>query len=236
VLFVASALLLLTLHPNKQTRYLWPVLPVLLVLAETEAARWVRRWRRVAVLWPAAAVLLFLAPRPFSRVTEAASSVAELRGARAIVGFAADAVAARQPVLFLGTTGLLPHYALTWELVEREGREPEVDLLTFPGDTGWDPRFRQGYPAEMRPEYAERLGEALGSRRYGSVVTLALAESSPFRPPWLAKWDAWGQNYVRAMDEQAGESGYVLQAERSFPADGSVVRAYVPASRPGAAP
>jgi hypothetical protein len=236
VLFVASALLLLTLHPNKQTRYLWPVLPVLLVLAETEAARWVRRWRRVAVLWPAAAVLLFLAPRPFSRVTEAASSVAELRGARAIVGFAADAVAARQPVLFLGTTGLLPHYALTWELVEREGREPEVDLLTFPGDTGWDPRFRQGYPAEMRPEYAERLGEALGSRRYGSVVTLALAESSPFRPPWLAKWDAWGQNYVRAMDEQAGESGYVLQAERSFPADEAVVRAYVPASRPGAAP
>jgi hypothetical protein len=228
VLFVGSALLLLTLHPNKQQRYLWPALPVMLVLAETEAAQRLRRWRGVLVLWPAAAILAFVAANPLSQVTQAAASAGELRGSRTIVDFVADTVPPLQPGLFLGTTGLLPHYALTWELLERDGREPEVDLLTFPGDTGWDPRFRQGYPAEMRPEYAQVLRRALATRRYRSVVTLALGEKSPFRPPWLAKWDAWGQNYVSAMGDQAGESGYVLRAERSFPGDEAVVRVYVP--------
>jgi hypothetical protein len=231
LLFVGMALLLLTLHPNKQQRYLFPVLPVMLMLAETEAAWRLRRRQGLFVLWPAAAVLVLLARNPLAHVAEAAATAAELRGSRAIVEYVADNVPPRQPVLFLGTTGRLPHYALTWELLERDHREPDVDLLPFPGDSGWDPRFRRGYPSEPRPEYAQLLHQALATGRYGSVVTLALGDRSPFRPAWLAKWDAWGQNYVRAVDEHAGESGYALRADRAFPGDDAVVRIFVPERR-----
>jgi hypothetical protein len=231
LLFVGLALLLLTLHPNKQQRYLVPVLPVMLVLAETEAARQLRRRPRLFVLWPAAAVLVLVARNPLAPVAEAAAAAAETRGSRAIVDYVADSIPPGQPVLFLGTTGRLPHYALTWELLERDHREPDVDLLPFPGDSGWDPQFRGGHPREMRPEYARLLRQALATGRYGSVVTLALGDRSPFLPPWLAKWDAWGQNYVRAVDEHAGESGYVLRADRAFPGDDALVRIFVPERR-----
>ena len=231
LLFLGMALLLLTLHPNKQQRYVFPVLPVMLVLAETEAARRLRRRHGLLVLWPAAAVLVLLARNPLAHVAEAAATAAELRGSRAIVEYVADNVPPLQPVLFLGTTGRLPHYALTWELLERDHREPDVDLLPFPGDSGWDPQFRGGYPTEMRPEYAQLLRQALATRRYGSVVTLGLGDRSPFRPAWLAKWDTWGQNYVRAVDEHAGESGYILRADRAFPGDDAVVRIFVPERR-----
>jgi hypothetical protein len=231
LLFVGTALLLLTLHPNKQQRYLFPVLPVLLVLAETEAAWLLRRRHGLLVLWPAAAVLVLLGGSPLAHITEAAASASELRGSRAILAYVADNVPPRQPVLFLGTTGLLPHYALTWELLERDHEEPDVDLLAFPGDSGWDPQFRGGYPTEMRPEYAQVLRQALATGRYGSVVTLELGDRSPFRPSWLAKWDTWGQNYVRAVDEHAGEGGYVLRTDRAFPAEDAVVRIFVPERR-----
>jgi hypothetical protein len=228
LLFLGLALLLLTMHPNKQQRYIFPVLPVMLVLAETEAAWQLRRRQGLLVLWPATAVLVLLARNPLAHVAEAAATAAELRGSRAIVDYVADNVPPRQPVLFLGTTGQLPHYALTWELLERDHREPDVDLLPFPGESGWDPQYRGGYPTEMRPEYAQLLRQALATRRYGSVVTLTLGDRSPFRPPWLAKWDTWGQNYVRAVDEHAGESGYALRADRAFPGDDAVVRIFVP--------
>ena len=39
MLFVGVALAMLTLHPNKQARYLFTILPVLLVLAESGAGR-----------------------------------------------------------------------------------------------------------------------------------------------------------------------------------------------------
>jgi hypothetical protein len=73
-------------------------------------------------------------------------------------------------------------YALVWELLERRNVEPEVDLLTFPGQQGWDPRYRRGYPSAWGPEYGQVLRQALETGRYSSVVVLALAEDSPFRP------------------------------------------------------
>lgn len=229
LLFVGLALLLLTLHPNKQQRYLFPVLPVMLVLAEVEAARLLLpRRKALGVLWPALAALALVALDPLRRLEESAASATELRGSRAIVDYLADNVPPGRPALLLGSTGLLPHYALTWELIERQRREPEIDLLPFPGDSGWDPRFRSGYPAQMRPEYGELLREALAGGRYQTVVTLALREDSPFRPAWLAKWDAWGQNYVHAADELHREGALALRAERSFPQDRAQVRVFAP--------
>lgn len=228
LLFVGIALLLLTLHPNKQQRYLFPVLPVMVVLAETEAARYLSRRRGFRLVWPALSIAVLLAGAPLARLDEAAATATTLRGAGAIIAYVADNVPADRPALFLGTTGLLPHLALTWELIEREQRDYEVDLLPFPGDAGWDPRFRSGYPSGDGPEYDRVLREALASGRYGSVVALALGSRSPFRPDWLAKWDAWGQNYVRAVESEAAEQGYVLRSERSFPEEDARVRIFVP--------
>jgi len=235
LLFVGCSLLLLTLHPNKQWRHLVPVLPALLVLAETEAAFRLREKARVLAAWPILPVLALAGYDTLASVDEAAAEAARLRGSRAILAFAADHVPWREPVLFLGTTGLLPHFALTWEILERERREPQVEPLPFPGDRGWEPRFRAGYPAEPRPEYGEVLARALDSSRYGSVVTLALSEGSPFRPAFLARWDAWGQNYVRAAEALAPRHGYVLAAERSFPADGARIGVFVRQPQPGGA-
>jgi hypothetical protein len=229
VLFLGVGLLLLTLHPNKQQRYLLPLLPVMVVLAETEAARYLGR-RSFRVAWPAIAAGVLVARNPIVQIDEAAVTSNRLRSAQSIIGFVADNIP-DQPVLFLGTTGLLPHFALTWELIEREQREPDVDLLPFPGDTGWDPRFRSGYPPEDGPEYDRLLRQAVASGRYGSVVTLGLGSRSPFRPDWLAKWDAWGQNYVRATDSHAAELGYALRAERAFSGDDAIVRVFIPSSR-----
>jgi hypothetical protein len=227
VLFVGIALAMLTAHPNKQERYLFAVLPVVLILAETEAARVLARLPGRNVLWPAAAVLLVAAVDPRARLREAARDAASLDEARPILAYVAQAVGNRQPVLFLGTTGRLPHLALTWELLERQGSEPEVDLLLFPGENGWEGSHRSGYPAEMGPEYPRLLREALGPGRYGSVVTLALGERSPFLPDWLAKWDAWGQNYVRAMNDLQAAEPYVLESERTFPAGDAQVRIFM---------
>ena len=128
-------------------------------------------------------------------------------------------------MLFLGTTGLLPHLALTWELIERQAAEPDVDLLLFP-ENGHG-LHRTGYPAAMGPEYDAALRTALASGRYASVVTLALGEGSPFLPDWLAKWDAWGQNYVRMMSRPQTAAPYVLESERAFPASDAQIRIFV---------
>jgi hypothetical protein len=225
ILFVAVALAMLTVHPNKQERYLFTTLPVLLVLAETELAHRLRRLRGREALWPALAALLLLTRNPLAQVRQSTETARRLEDARPILAYVAENVGRRQPVLFLGTTGLLPHLALTWELIERQAAEPEVDLLLFPED-GHGLR-RSGYPAAMRPEYDAVLRTALASGRYASVVTLALGERSPFLPDWLAKWDAWGQNYVRVMSQPQTAAPYVLESERAFPASDAQVRIFV---------
>ncbi len=233
LLLAAGTLVLLTSHPNKQERYLFPALPVMLVMAETEAARLLGRRRWLPALWSALTAALLVAGNPLARVDEQAQGASDLRGARSIVSYVADNVAYGEPVLFLGTAGLLPHLALTWELIEREQREPEVDLLPFPGSSGWDPRYRAGYPPEPRSDYDVSLLQALATGRYRCLVTLRLGEHSPFRPAWLAKWDAWGQNYVEAADRRAAEGGYLLTSARSFPEDDAVVRIFArSAARP----
>jgi hypothetical protein len=85
----------------------------------------------------------------------------------------------------------------------------------------------------MRPEYCAHLREALVGGRYGSVATLELGERSPFLPDWLAKWDAWGQNYVRLMPEQRA---YVLQVEKAFPKSDARIRLYLRAETGPAVP
>ena len=222
IVFVAASMAMLTLHPNKQARYLFTTWPVLLVLAETELAHRLRRLQGREVLWPALAVVLLLARDPLAQIRLSAESAHRLADARPILAHVAESVGRRQPVLFLGTTGLLPHLALTWELIERDAAEPRVDLLLFPGGHG---RHRTGYPAAMGPEYAAVLGEALARGGFRSVVTLELGPRSPFLPEWLAKWDAFGQNYVRLMGEEQGE--YVLESERAFPASYAKVRIFV---------
>jgi hypothetical protein len=239
VLFVGVALAMLTVHPNKQQRYLFAVLPVVLILAETELGRVMARLPGRNLLWPAAAMLIVVTGHPRARLREAARDAATLDEARPILAYVAQSVGTRQPVLFLGTTGRLPHLALTWELLERQSAEPEVDLLPFPGGEGWDGHHRSGYPTEMGPEYLLTLREALAPGRYGSVVTVALGERSPFLPDWLAKWDAWGQNYVRVMSDPKTAEPYLLESERTFPASDAQIRIFVrrpdPAHAPGRA-
>jgi hypothetical protein len=224
VVFVGVTVVMLTVHPNKQVRYLFPALPVILLLAESELAVRLRRLRGREVLWLATAVIVLVARNPLAEIRETAASAARLAGARPILGYIEANVAARQPVLFLGTTGLLPHLALTWELLEREQREPSVDLLSFPrgGDT-----YRTGYPAEDGPQYGVALQHALDSGRFRSVVTLELGPRSPFLPDWLAKWDAFGQNYVRAMARPEAQVDYALASERAFPESDATVRIFV---------
>jgi hypothetical protein len=77
-----------------------------------------------------------------------------------------------------------------------------VDNLAFPGEQAWDPRYRLGYPVEMTPDYDVRLKAALDTGGYDRVVTLQIAPDSVFLPDWLRRWDAWGQNYVVAMEHQ----------------------------------
>jgi hypothetical protein len=224
ILFVGLALAMLTLHPNKQSRYLFTTLPVLLVLAETELAHRLRRLRGREALWPALAAALLLARNPLAQVRLSADGARRLDDARPILAYVAESVGRRQPVLFLGTTGLLPHLALTWELIERQAAEPSVDLLLFPDGHG---RYRTGYPAAMGPEYDAVLREALASGRFRSVVTLELGPRSPFLPDWLAKWDAFGQNYVRAMAQAEGQTPYALESQRAFPASDAKVHIFI---------
>jgi hypothetical protein len=224
VLFVVAALAMLTLHPNKQARYLFTTLPVLLVLAETELAHRLRRLGGRELLWPALAAVLLLARNPLAQIRQSADGARRLEDARPILAYVADSVGSRQPVLFLGTTGLLPHLALTWTLIERQAAEPSVDLLLFPEGHG---DHRAGYPAAMGPQYGAVLREALARGRFRSVVTLELGPRSPFLPAWLAKWDAFGQNYVRSMSEVEAQTAYALESERPFPRSDATVRIFV---------
>jgi 4-amino-4-deoxy-L-arabinose transferase-like glycosyltransferase len=226
LLFVGFTLLMLTLHPNKQARYLFTALPVLLVLAETELGERLRRLRGSEVLWPALAMIVLVTRNPLTEIRRTAADAQRLAPAGPILAYVEGSVAGREPVLFLGTTGLLPHLALTWEMLEREQREPAVDLLLFPGP-GSGGVHRTGYPAEMGPQYGATLEKALADGRFRSVVTLELGPASPFLPDWLAKWDAFGQNYVRAMAEREETADYTLASERAFPAGDARVRIYV---------
>ena len=226
VLFVGVALLMLTLHPNKQGRYLFTTLPVLFVLAETELADRLHRLRGREVLWPALAVIVLVARDPLNEIRWGSVGAARLEDARPILAYVESNVAGRQPVLFLGTTGMLPHLALTWEILEHQQREPAVDLLLFPGAADGGARYRTGYPPANGPEYTAALQRALSGGRFRSVVTLELGPASPFMPDWLAKWDAFGQNYVHAMTARETPAGYTLESERAFPASDAKVRIY----------
>jgi len=231
LLFVTLTLAQLTAHANEQARYLVPALPVLLALGELGWLRFVAWPRRAAlrsVGWAALAVAVAVARDPGGQIREAAAADEPLRASRAILGFVAAAVPREGPLLLLGTTGRLPHFALTWELLEHEARERDVELLQYPGERGWDPRFRAGYPAQMTAGFRPALLDALDRGGYAAVVTFRWGPRSAFLPDWLAKWDAWGQNYVVLMQEQ---DRYLPVAERAFPDADAMVRVYRPGGR-----
>jgi hypothetical protein len=226
-LFALLGLAMITAHPNKQLRYVFTVLPVLYVLGELELRRLARRSLPPMVrpfLWPVLLVVLAvtLDPRPVLRAER--QNAQALRGAADIMDFVVARVRPDERILVLGSGGRLPHLLLQWELVTRyAAKNAVVDLLPFPGDTGWDPRYRQGYPAEMTPEYDRVLAAALRDPGYDRIVTLAISKNSPFSPDWLWRWDAWGQNYVVAMERQRL---YAVTADQAFPESGVRVRVY----------
>jgi hypothetical protein len=226
LLFVLLTLALLLPHPNKQWRYLCPAMPVLLALAESELALWFAPIRARGFLWALAAALLLIVRSPLEGIREDAREALPLAEAGAMLRFAAEHLPRDQPVLVLGSSGLLPHIALSWELIERDGGEPDVDLMLFPDEAGWDPRYRSGYPSEMRPGYASILDARL-IRAPQSVVAFELGSRSPFLPDWMARWDAWGQNYVTLMKAQPG---YTVTAEKLFPGSDAAVRIYARSS------
>ena len=230
LLFGALTLALLTWHPNKQWRYALPLLPVALVLADVEVAARLSRWRRDAgPAYAAAALLLLVTRAPLEALLDTVRS-GEVPGAAArVVGFAADQTGSCGTVLVLGSTGLLPHSAIEWDLLRRGGHEPRVRPLGYPDERAWDPRYRLGYPSELTPPFTRALERTLSEERPDCVVSLELSRDSPFLPDWLARWDAWGQNYVRLMLRQPG---FEVSAERRCPTEAAVVRVHRPRTRP----
>lgn len=224
LLYASLTLLLLLAHVNKQWRYLAPAIPVLLAVAEAELAAWCAGLRLRGPAWALAAAALLVARDPLAAIRQAADEVKPYAEAGAMVRFAALHLPPDRPVLVLGSSGLLPHSALSWQLLERDRRESEVDIMLFPFEEGWDARYRSAYPTDLRPEYATTLAAAL-DRGSPSVVAFELGGRSPFLPGWMARWDAWAQNYVTVMKRQAG---YAVAAESAFPDSDAVVRVYVP--------
>jgi 4-amino-4-deoxy-L-arabinose transferase-like glycosyltransferase len=224
LLFVSLTFVLLLPHATKQWRYVAPAMPVLLALAEAELGAWAAaRFRRHGLAWGLLSASLLLARNPLEGIRHAVDESRPFAEAGSMLRFASLHLPPDRPVLVLGSCGLLPHTALAWQLLERDGREPEVDVMLFPFEDGWDPRYRSAYPTDMRPEYATTLDAALAGRS-PTVVAFELGERSPFLPDWMARWDAWGQNYVEVMKAQAG---YALAAERAFPDSDATVRVYV---------
>jgi len=231
LLFLLLTLAQLMAHANKQSRYLIPALPVLLALGELGWLRLVGRPRRAllrGVAWVALAAAVAATRDPGAQIRLAAAGDVPLRDSRGILRFVATAVPREGTLLLLGTTGRLPHLALTWELLERDARERAVELLQYPGERGWDPRFRAGYPPGMTAGFRPALLDALDRGSYAAVITFRWGPRSPFLPEWLAKWDAWGQNYVVLMQEQ---DRYLLASERTFPDSDAAIRIYLPGER-----
>jgi hypothetical protein len=223
LLFVSLTLALLLPNDNKQWRYLAPALPVLLALAEAELGAWSARLRGRSLAWGLAAGLLLLARDPLEGIRDLARAAEPLKDARAMLRFAALHLPRGRTVMVLGHTGWLPHTALTWELLERDGRESDIEIMLFPDEQGWDARYRSAYPTELRPEYATTLDARLAGRDV-TVVAFELGPRSPFLPEWMARWDAWAQNYVQVMKAQPG---YAVAAEQAFPDSDAVVRIHV---------
>ncbi len=217
-LYVVLSLAMITAHPNKQTRYVFTLLPVLYVLAETELRRLAQRWLPSvgrAIFWPVilTALAVSLDPRPALRAD--LREAERLRGATVIVDYIVSGLRTEGRTLVLGSRALLPHLLLRWEVVTRSDvADAAIDTLPFPDSGVSYSRYRRGYPPEMSAAYDQRLAEALRSGNYEKVVTVEFGEDSPLAPDWLRRWDAWAQNYVVAMERQ---TSYRLAAERAFP-------------------
>lgn len=232
VVFTVIGFTLITLHPNKQDRYMFTTLPVLYVLAELQLARWVGRYlaatqrsRFMLAAWAAIVLNLALFLNPAPALAEETKAQAVYRPAAAIMDFVLRSTGPDRRVLVLGSGGMLPHLLLEWEITSRLGiRNPIVELLLFPEGDHWD-RYRTGYPTEMTPHYARVLEESLRQGRFDDVVTLRMTDDSVFNPDFLKRWDLWSQNYVTAM---ASQSSHAVAVKKDFHDDGILVRIYRP--------
>jgi len=207
-LFLAVSWLLLTVHPNKQDRYLMPILPVLWALAAAglSAGVWMAqqrlRWPRAGALLPTLMVALglmlgslTLAWLPTVRQTDIAR--------RDVIHAAFETIAANaradQPLLFVGTfADFGPHYVpwglrTTWK---RDGSTVETDYaaLSYPGTlTGSDT------DPSPNPAYATRWAEWRQKHPTYWLATLKLDQGSPFWGGDYGSWNAWKLNYVEAI-------------------------------------
>jgi hypothetical protein len=239
-LFVALDLAMLVVHPNKQTRYAFTMWPVLYALAEAglfafaSRATAVRPFLGASWIMIGGLILLLLDPR--DRLEARREGVRPLRGAGEVFRYAAAEVRPETRILFLGGSALIPHLSFAWELCTRGIREPRVDYMPFPGDDGFLPRFRSGYPEERTPAFAEALERRLATRDHAFVVAVAVPSGSVFDPEWNHRFNAWNQHYVALMERQ---NLYGRTGDRLFPS-GVRVRIYEPcvpsADREGAGP
>lgn len=223
-LFALLSLVMITAHPNKQVRYCFTALPVLFVVAELESRTLMAGLlgpRARALVWALVLASLGLALDPRPALTQLRREAEPLRDAGRIVEFLLPQLDPEGRTLVLGSTGLLPHLLIQWELVSRTGvQDPVVEWMPFPGPPA---EHRRGYPAELTAVYARELEAALWNGRYDRVVTLEIPPGSPFLPDWMLRWDAWGQNYVALMVRRERPP---LRAERSFPGSDVRVRVY----------
>jgi hypothetical protein len=216
-------------HPDKRPQDLLTFLPILYVLAELAwheavVAR-VRATGEALLLGTASAalVLVLLDPRPALREERRAG--APLRPVADVVSFLASQTQPDDRTLVLGGVAHLPHELVEWETLRWHGAgDPAVGYLDYPGSREDDPRYREGYPVHPSPAFAQVLDGHLRAGEYDRVVSLSVSDDSVLSPPWQKPWDAWSQNYVRAM---AGQTLYPLQAAREFPELEVTARLYV---------
>jgi len=232
VVFAVIGFTLITLHPNKQDRYMFTTLPVLYVIGEVQLARLFGRYlptsgraRFILASWTAVVLNLALFLNPAPALAEETELQGVYRPAAAIMDFVLRSTGPDRRVLVLGSGGLLPHLLLEWEITSRLGvRNPVVELLLFPEGDRWD-RYRTGYPTEMTPEYARVLAESLRQGHFDDIVTLRMTDDSVFNPDFLKRWDVWSQNYVTAM---ASQIDHAVAVEKDFSDNGVLVRIYRP--------
>lgn len=221
--------LMMTLHPNKQNRYILTALPLLYLAAELGLRDAVSRWRKVSSgMWLVLSGVVLLLGDPRGALAADLNVRREQHLARALFDFAEQHVPRGSRTLFAGGGPLLPHLLLEWRFASswREQR-PSVLILPYP-EEGVD--GHAGLPTALTPAYGDRLNKAL-TRDVDIVVAMECDANSPLCPEWLSRFDGWRNNYAVAMRSTPGWHAVAAQRddaarvtvtiyERSVPSNG----------------
>ena len=237
VLFVGVALAMLTLHPNKQERYLFAVVPVLLVLAETELASRLRRLRGREVLWPALAGIAIVAGSPLARAREAATEAAPARrrasdrrprrgrgrrpAARAVPRDDRPPSAPRPDLGAARAPAAASRMSISCSFLAAKGPIEPTGAGTR---RRWDPNTRRCWAMRW-------------TGRYQSVVTLDLDETSPSCPSGLQSGTRGDRTTsASCRDRRAGRSTCSSRRGLSRGAGRTSVSSSVDRAPPAASP